>query len=113
MTRFRQPKKNKLTPLYDPTPYIVVKTKGHQTTAKIHNNQITKNTTFFKRIPQDSKCITRSYDGGSDYDVIYVTDEPRSKATVAAHPIPNPIPPLKTQLTLYMLPMVVGYWNDY
>ncbi|GFR78254.1 transposon Ty3-G Gag-Pol polyprotein [Elysia marginata] len=63
----RQPKLNKLTPPYNPNPYIVTDVKGSMITAANAGHTITRNISFFKilqsqdspsqhLIPDDSPC---------------------------------------------------------
>lgn len=47
----RQPQSNKFTTPYEPTPYEVVHCKGSMITAQRGDRKITRNTTFFKKIP--------------------------------------------------------------
>jgi len=49
----RQAKINKLTPYYNPSPLIVIKTKGSMITAKYENNDTitTRNISYFKKLP--------------------------------------------------------------
>jgi len=48
----RQPKENKLSTPYDPKPYQVQERKGSMVTARRDDKSITRNTSFFKKIPQ-------------------------------------------------------------
>ena len=48
----RQPKQNKMSPPYNPLPFIVEKTKGTMITASNGNKSITRNSSQFKQIPQ-------------------------------------------------------------
>lgn len=47
----KQPKKNKLTPPFNPNPGTVVKTKGSMVTAQHGGKMITRDASHFKRIP--------------------------------------------------------------
>ena len=44
----RQPQLNKLTPPYDPQPFIIHKVNGSMITAKRHDKTIVRNSSFFK-----------------------------------------------------------------
>ena len=50
----RQRKKNKLTMKFDPSPYQVTKRKGSRVTASRNGTHITRNVSFFKKIPGTS-----------------------------------------------------------
>ena len=50
----RQPKRIKTTPPFDPVPYRVHMRKGTMITASRPDHQITRNSSFFKRVPYDT-----------------------------------------------------------
>ena len=47
-----QPKTNKLKPLFNPKPYIIVQKKGSMITAKSKPHRIVRNSSHFRRIPK-------------------------------------------------------------
>ena len=49
----KQQKRNKLTPLYDPHPYSVVKKRGSLMVARRGNHFVTRNSSFFKPMQTD------------------------------------------------------------
>ena len=49
----KQRKRNKLTPLYDPHPYTVVKKRGSLMVARRGNHFVTRNSSFFKPVQID------------------------------------------------------------
>ena len=48
----KQPQNNKRTPAFDPKPYTVVNIKGSMVRARRSGHSITRNISFYKRIPQ-------------------------------------------------------------
>ena len=48
----KQPKANKLKPLFNPKPYIIVQKKGSMITAKSKSHRIVRNSSHFRRIPK-------------------------------------------------------------
>ena len=57
---------SKSEPYYDPEPYVVIYKKGTMITARRKDRKITRNATWFKVIPDDSRSSENSdFDGGS------------------------------------------------
>ena len=48
----KQPKTNKLKPLFNPEPYIIVQKKDNMITAKSKSHHIVRNSSHFRRIPK-------------------------------------------------------------
>ena len=55
MVLIRQPKRNKLTPAYDPSPAKVVEVKGSMVTARSDRKIVTQDGSRFKRIHKDDR----------------------------------------------------------
>jgi hypothetical protein len=62
----RQPKKNKLTPSFNPKPFTVDARKGTMVTVKSGSKRITRNISFFKKI--DNRITDSSDDEDDDDD---------------------------------------------
>ena len=65
----RQPKKNKLSPLFDPKPFTVEARKGTMVTAKRDSHTITRNVSFFKKISGLQNNTSADEDESDDDDV--------------------------------------------
>ena len=64
----RQNKENKTTPIYDPTPYTVIHTKGSMATVMCGNHRVTRNVSLLKKI--HAECGSRYIlDDDSDDDI--------------------------------------------
>ena len=50
-------RKNKLSTFYDPNPYEITAIKGSMITAERADHQITRNCSWFKNIPKQSKIL--------------------------------------------------------
>ena len=63
----QQQRKNKLTPNYNPEPYMIIETKGLTVTAEIKGHRITRNSSHFKHFPTSTKYETaRNMDSDID-----------------------------------------------
>ena len=67
----KQPKVNKLTPPFNPDPHTIVSIKGSMITARssITQRTITRNSSFFKRIPSRTIRMESGYFSDSDIDI--------------------------------------------
>lgn len=54
----KQTKRNKFSTRYDPRPYVVTKIRGTMVTASRPGHYITRNVSFYKRIPSQSEKET-------------------------------------------------------
>ena len=65
---FKQRKLNKLTPIFELTPYIVIDTKGILIKVKAENNDqvVTQNISHFRRIPKDAVFPSSTSDESDD-----------------------------------------------
>ena len=79
-----QPRRNKTTPAYDSDPYIVTDRKGSRVTAKRGHKQITRNSSFFKRI-DDSHMRLQPQPQEPDEDSASVVEAP---TPVRHRPVP-------------------------
>ena len=61
------------TPYYDPVPYTIVKRKGNMITAKRNDHQITRNSSFFKRVNVRHNEYEKDID--TDNETLNGTDE--------------------------------------
>lgn len=78
----RDPSNKKSSTPYDPDPYVVSKRKGTMVTAKRDDKQVTRNSSFFKKI--DSSQVKKEADGSDDDDVNL---EPSPPTTVETQPV--------------------------
>ena len=78
-----QRKRNKTTPIYDSEPFLVVNRKGPMVTARRGQQEVTRNSSYFKRIDNRHMQATPLPERAEDYD---------SGAT-APPPIPMDNPP--------------------
>ena len=58
---FRQPKRNKLIPKFDPRPYKITSISGTMITAQRHDKMITRTSSYFKKFTGES-----NFDSGSE-----------------------------------------------
>ena len=65
----KQRKLNKLTPIFQPTPYIVIYTKGILIKTKAENSNciVTRNILHFRRIPKDAVFPYSTSDDDFEY----------------------------------------------
>jgi hypothetical protein len=64
----RQPKKNKLTPPFNPKPSTVEARKGTMVTVKRGSKKITRNISFFKKIDNRATDTSDDEDDDDDFD---------------------------------------------
>ena len=64
----KQPKTNKLTPPFDTDPYVIIAIKGNMITARSTTNErcITRNSSFFKKIPCRKNSPVNNYISDTD-----------------------------------------------
>ena len=65
----KQPRSNKLTPAYDPVPYRITATNGSMITVSRDDHVITRNSSFFKKIPE------RTEDNDRDVNDVELREE--------------------------------------
>ena len=82
----KQPKVTKLTPIYDPNPYIVVSRKGSMITAERDGRRITRNISFFKKIICDSYTPNKQNIHQDDYeDIVNLPNNPEPNDNPPEH----------------------------
>ena len=98
----RQPKENKLTTPFNPQPLEVIQKKGSMITAGNSRRSITRNSSFFKRIPtpdQELSVETPELDDFDDStptaDTLDLTQE--SEAVPEVVPVTRATPPAATR----------------
>ena len=65
----KQTVKSKMCPIYDPTPYQVIQKKGNMVTAERYNHRITRNVSWFKKVPDSYNYQNwRKYNGRNSED---------------------------------------------
>ena len=79
----RNKRENKLTPAFDPQPYIVVGRKGSMISAKRGERVITRNTSFFKHVGLPLIRETNPESDRDDDDVTEVDDAQQSRPAEA------------------------------
>ena len=62
----RQPKRNKLTPAYNPKPARVVEIKGSMVTAQTDSRRVTRDGSRFKKMPPDNKAANQDTSVGDE-----------------------------------------------
>ena len=75
----RQPKKNKLSPLFDPKPFKVEAWKGTMVMAKRGSHTITGNISFFKKISGLQNDTSADEDESDDDDVPMTNNQTRQE----------------------------------
>ena len=75
----RQPKKNKLSPLFDPKPFKVEARKGTMVTAKRGSHTITRNISFFKKISGLQDDTSADEDESDDDDIPMTSNQTRQE----------------------------------
>ena len=76
-----------LTP-YRPNPMIIIKKKGSMITATYKDNQTTRNSSFFKKIPKPTTNPTHNlldYSSSEDESYTHATTPPEPKDNLAQH----------------------------
>nr|XP_002730526.1 PREDICTED: uncharacterized protein K02A2.6-like [Saccoglossus kowalevskii] len=70
----KQQKRNKMSTPFNPEPYEVVSKKGSMTTVQRGNHEITRNASFFKRIPHENNVETNQ----TISDNLQILDNPQT-----------------------------------
>ena len=63
----KQKPKNKEEPFFNPEPYRVTKMNGTMITAENSNDEITRNVSHFKKIPDT--CMRKEFEGDNEIDL--------------------------------------------
>ena len=76
----RQPKKNKLTPPFNPKPFTVEARKGTMVTVKRGSKKITRNISFFKKIDNRVTDSSDDEDDDDDFDCDRTNEDQHNQA---------------------------------